>query len=140
MTRYRSLSPESTLQIGRSLAKNLHPGSILILTGSLGSGKTTLAQGIAEGLGIEEALRSPTYTYIIEYEGKVPLYHIDLYRVDEYDFIEELGLRDLLNGEGICLVEWGEKFRDFFPPYSIQITLSILSGGEREISIQRWDL
>ncbi|MBP7495648.1 MAG: tRNA (adenosine(37)-N6)-threonylcarbamoyltransferase complex ATPase subunit type 1 TsaE, partial [Spirochaetales bacterium] len=85
MTRYRSLSPESTLQIGRSLAKNLHPGSILILTGSLGSGKTILAQGIAEGLGIEESLRSPTYTYIIEYEGKVPLYHIDLYRVDEYD-------------------------------------------------------
>jgi tRNA threonylcarbamoyladenosine biosynthesis protein TsaE len=105
----------------------------------LGSGKTTLAQGIAEGLGIEETLRSPTYTYIIEYEGKVPLYHIDLYRVDEYDFLEELGLRDLLNGEGICLVEWGEKFRDFFPPYSIQITLAILSGEEREISIQRWD-
>lgn len=105
----------------------------------LGSGKTTFAQGVAEGLGIIEPIRSPTYLYVLEYEGKLPLHHIDLYRVEEEEFLEELGLRDLLFGKGVSVVEWWSKFPAFFPAQAIRVTFSILPEGGRSITVEGWN-
>ncbi|MCX7788609.1 MAG: tRNA (adenosine(37)-N6)-threonylcarbamoyltransferase complex ATPase subunit type 1 TsaE [Spirochaetes bacterium] len=127
-----------TREIGRTLASNLKAGSILLLDGGLGSGKTTFAQGVAEGLGIVEPLLSPTYLYVVPYEGKLPLYHIDLYRVEDEEFLEELGLRELLHGNGVSIVEWWSKFPAFFPEHGIRVTLTILPEGNRSITIKGW--
>lgn len=117
----------------------MQPGSILLLDGSLGSGKTTFAQGVAEGLGITEPIRSPTYLYLIEYVGKLPLYHIDLYRVEEEEFLDELGLRELLYGNGVSIVEWWTKFPEFFPKQSIRVSFIILPHGDRSIAVEGWN-
>lgn len=93
---------------------------------------------MAEGLGISEPLRSPTYLYVIEYEGRLPLYHIDLYRVEEEEFLEELGLRDLLYGNGVSVVEWWSKFPGFFPEQAIRVSFTILPEGDRSITVEGW--
>lgn len=93
---------------------------------------------MAEGLGISEPLCSPTYLYVIEYEGRLPLYHIDLYRVEEEEFFEELGLRELLYGTGISVVEWWSKFPVFFPEQAIRVSFTILPKGDRSIAVEGW--
>jgi len=104
-------SPEETLILGENLGKFLEPGDIVLLFGDLGAGKTTLTQGICKGLGLSvgEYIRSPTFTLINEYLGKFPIYHIDLYRMENLEDIEALGLEDVLFGQGISIVEWSEK-------------------------------
>jgi len=106
-----SKSPEETLVIGEKLGKTLRPGDIVLLFGDLGAGKTTLTQGICYGLGLprEEYIRSPTFTLVNEYKGKYPIYHIDLYRTDSLEDLENLGLEEIFFGEGIAIVEWAEK-------------------------------
>jgi tRNA threonylcarbamoyladenosine biosynthesis protein TsaE len=96
----------------------------------LGAGKTTLTKGIARGLGIEETVTSPTYTIISEYHGRLPLYHIDLYRINEPGEIENLGLRDILGGNGVCVVEWSEKLGDGASEWSSEpVCIAIRGGG-----------
>ncbi len=106
-------NPEETLILGEKLGKTLQSGDILLLYGDLGAGKTTLTQGICYGLGLarKEYIRSPTFTLINEYKGKGPIYHIDLYRVDTLEEIENLGLEEVLFGEGVSIVEWAEKLQ-----------------------------
>ena len=105
-------SHEETLAFGKHLGQWLQPGDIVLLFGDLGSGKTTLTQGLCRGLGLgqEEYIRSPTFTLINEYQGTVPIYHIDLYRLDTFKEIEALGLEEILfERQGVCIVEWAEK-------------------------------
>lgn len=109
--RFHSRSPEDTRKLGERIGRCLQSGDILLLFGDLGAGKTTLIQGITSGLdvGPDQYVRSPSFTLINEYTGRLPVYHIDLYRIESTGELADLGLEDYLFGEGVTLVEWGEK-------------------------------
>ena len=111
--------------------------SVVLLIGNLGAGKTTLAKGIADGLGaaVPDEVSSPTFTLIHEF-GDGRLYHIDLYRLEEPREVETLGLDDLFDREAVVLIEWGERFPQLLPPDRIEIRLRALDNDEREIEIQ----
>lgn len=136
MNKHRLQSEKETLQLANKIGEHLKSGMTILLEGDLGAGKTTFAKGIAQGLGIKRIVKSPTYTIIREYnEGRLPLYHMDLYRLNELE-AEELGLDEYFNGEGITLVEWPSIAPDELPKHHLHIQLS--HGGlfsERFISI-----
>lgn len=102
-------SPEETRELGRKLGKFASAGDIYLLVGQLGAGKTCLTQGIAWGLGIEEYTLSPSFVIMRELYGRLPLYHMDFYRLDNIKEIADLGLDDYLYGHGVCVIEWAEK-------------------------------
>ena len=106
-------------------------GDIFLLVGSLGTGKTCLTQGIAWGLNINEYTLSPSFVIIRELHGRLPLYHIDLYRLDHIEEVEELGLDDYLYGNGVCVIEWAEKGLSVLPTEYLLIQISYLSDTER---------
>ena len=126
-----SSSPEETQRIGESLGELAEADDIYILTGKLGAGKTCLTQGIALGLRIHESVLSPTFVLIRELKGRLPLYHIDLYRLDKIEEIAELGLDDYFYGHGVTVIEWGEKAGQLIPEESLSIEISYLSDKER---------
>lgn len=99
--------------MGRRLGGLLVAGDVLVLTGDLGAGKTQLTKGIAEGMGVEADVTSPTFTIEMVYEGtQMPLYHFDLYRLDDANQLEDTGIFDVLGADGVCAIEWGEQFAD----------------------------
>lgn len=117
-------SPEETRRIGRSLASLVSRGDLICLTGDLGAGKTNLVQGLAEGLGITEHITSPTFAIIKEYEtGRLPLYHIDVYRLDGARDLEPLGYEDYFFGDGVTAIEWGDKVSELIPENALTIEL-----------------
>ncbi len=133
---YLTRSPEETIALGRELAQSLQPPQIVVLTGDLGAGKTTLIKGLAEGFKAEsqENVTSPTFTLIHEYRGpKATLYHIDLYRVDSPRQLETLGIDDLRDDRSLILLEWGEKFERFQKEADAEI--KIKSQGEQDRKI-----
>lgn len=101
----------------------------------MGSGKTAFTKGIAEGLGIFNTITSPTFTLICEYEGKIPLFHMDLYRLNDVSEFEMAGGRDLIYSNGISVIEWAEKLTDYFPDNTIKINIEIEENGSRKITI-----
>jgi tRNA threonylcarbamoyladenosine biosynthesis protein TsaE len=128
---FSSGSPEETLALGERIGRSLKPGAVVALRGGLGAGKTCLAKGIARGLGVKETVTSPTYTIISEYRGRVPLYHIDAYRLAGDEDFEDLGGLEFLGGEGVALIEWSERIPRSLPPGHIGI--EIIPAGERRI-------
>jgi tRNA threonylcarbamoyladenosine biosynthesis protein TsaE len=116
--------------VGRKLGERSSPGDIILLCGGLGAGKTCLAQGILWGLGIEGFALSPSFVIIREYQGRIPLYHIDLYRLGTEE-VEDIGIEDYLYGEGVCVVEWADRGEAIFPPENLLINLSIVSETSR---------
>ena len=141
LNRYRTETPDQTIRLGLEIGKQLQPGSVVALHGPLGAGKTTLVKGIARSLNIEEALTSPSFTLIAEYEGSregnpVILYHIDLYRISHPQEIEDLGMEEILNGEGICVIEWAEKASEFLPESTVRVEIVIEDKGRRQIKIR----
>lgn len=116
---------QETIEFAKELTKYLKPGMLLSLEGDLGAGKTTFTKGIGEGLGIKRIIKSPTYTIIREYtDGKMPLYHIDLYRLDE-DEVEDLGLDEYFLGDGLSVVEWPSVAPDELPTERLALKLSV---------------
>ena len=104
---YETNGAEETFEVGMRLAKEAKAGDIYCLDGDLGTGKTVFSQGFAAGLGIKEAVNSPTFTIVCEYEeGRLPLYHFDVYRIEEPEEMEEIGYEEYFYGQGVCLVEW----------------------------------
>ena len=104
---YETFSPEQTFELGKKLGEEARPGLVYTLTGDLGVGKTVLAQGIAAGLGIEEAICSPTFTIVQVYEeGRLPFYHFDVYRIGDIEEMDEIGYEDYFYGDGLSLIEW----------------------------------
>ncbi|MGH4036624.1 MAG: tRNA (adenosine(37)-N6)-threonylcarbamoyltransferase complex ATPase subunit type 1 TsaE [Sphaerochaeta sp.] len=130
-----SHSSEETKEFGKKFAENLKPGAVISLRGSLGAGKTVIAKGIAEYLNIKEAIVSPTFTILQEYNGDLPLYHMDLYRISGCDEFEMMGGEEMLYGEGITLIEWSEKIDEMLPEDTIYLELTILENQDRVIDI-----
>ena len=129
-----SRSPEETRQFGRIIGELAHSGDIILLSGPLGAGKTCLAQGIAQGLGVTENAASPSYVLMREFAGRLPMYHMDLYRL-EFKEIDELGLNDYFYGRGVCVIEWAEKGVALMPAEHLAINLSYAGESERNIDI-----
>jgi tRNA threonylcarbamoyladenosine biosynthesis protein TsaE len=130
----RTWSEEETIELGRSIARTLPKKACVLLIGNLGAGKTTLAKGLIQGLGVAEPDEdaSPTFTLIHEYgEGRV--YHIDLYRLDKPEQVATLGLDDIFDKEAVVFIEWGERFPELMPAARIEIRLTTLSDQERQI-------
>jgi tRNA threonylcarbamoyladenosine biosynthesis protein TsaE len=131
-----SHSPEQTQKIGVSIGKLALPGDNFLLVGGLGAGKTCLTQGIAWGLDIKEYAASPSFVVIRELKGRLPLYHIDFYRLDHLEEIAELGLDDYLYGNGVCVVEWAEKGLGLLPPEHLLIEMNYVSDTERSLKLK----
>ena len=113
---YETNSPEETFALARQLGEQAGPGTVYTLTGDLGVGKTVFAQGLASGLGIEEAINSPTFTIVQVYdEGRLPFYHFDVYRIGDIEEMDEIGYEDYFYGDGVCLVEWAELIKELLP-------------------------
>ena len=119
-----SYSPEETFAIGKEIGEQLKPGDVYCLIGDLGVGKTVFTQGLAKGLGIEEPINSPTFTIIQEYhEGRIPLYHFDVYRIGDVSEMDELGYEEYFYGDGACLIEWGNLIEEILPKETVTITI-----------------
>jgi len=132
-----SHSPEQTQKFGVLIGQLALAGDIFLLVGALGAGKTCLTQGIAWGLDIKEYALSPSFVIVRELYGRLPLYHIDLYRLDHIEEIAELGLDDYLYGNGICVVEWAEKGLNILPTEHLLIQINYLSDTERSFQLKR---
>jgi tRNA threonylcarbamoyladenosine biosynthesis protein TsaE len=124
-------SPEETRELGRKIGKLSLPGDIYLLVGQLGAGKTCLTQGIAWGLGIEEYTLSPSFVIMRELHGRLPLYHMDFYRLDSINEIADLGLDDYLYGRGVCVIEWAEKGMDLLPDDHLLMKIRYISDSSR---------
>jgi tRNA threonylcarbamoyladenosine biosynthesis protein TsaE len=130
-------SPEETQQVGRSLAQRLAPPCVILLEGELGAGKTTLAKGIVAGLGAagEEEVTSPTFALVHEY-GPGGVYHVDLYRIETAAELETLGLDDILAGNTVVLVEWGEKLKRGFAGRAVRVRMEYAGENQRRITVE----
>lgn len=132
---------DETIKLGEIIGKSLEPGSIIALRGDLGAGKTVLVKGIARGLGIEDEPVSPTFVIMNAYEGRIPLYHFDLYRISGADELIGIGSEEFLFGGGVSAVEWADRVEEIFPEYTIYIDIKIPETGNgseniREIKIE----
>lgn len=131
-----SISPEQTQEIGRNLGQIAQPGDVILLTGNLGAGKTCLTQGIAWGLDTNEFAASPSFTLMREHYGRLPLYHVDFYRLDHVEDIYDLGIDDYLFGNGLCVIEWAEKGMELMPDERLLIEIEHVSENERKLSLK----
>ena len=130
-------SVEETVSLGKELALGLAGGEVVVLTGPLGAGKTCFIKGMALGLGIkEDEIKSPSFTLVNEYYGRLPLFHFDLYRMGKLDEMREIGWDEYLMRDGIIAVEWGEKAEEYLPAERIEVDFEILSEDSREITIR----
>ena len=121
---FESYSAEDTFAFGKKIGEEAKPGQVYTLIGDLGVGKTVFTQGVAAGLGIREAVNSPTFTIVQIYdEGRMPFYHFDVYRIGDVEEMEEIGYEDCFYGEGLCLIEWANLIGEILPEHYTQITI-----------------
>ena len=134
---FHSKTPAETQTIGEQIGRQLRQGDLVALIGDLGTGKTCLTQGIAKGIGVysNQIVNSPSYTLINEYDGKIPIYHVDLYRIQNHDELLDLGLDEYMEGNGICIIEWADKLESLLISHT-KIQITWLSEMMREIKIQ----
>jgi len=133
--KFISKSPEETIKLGEKLGELAQPGDIFLLTGNLGTGKTCLTQGIARGLKSQDYVLSPTFVLMRELNGRIPLYHIDLYRLDNIAEIADLGLDDYLFGKGLSIIEWADKGLAVLPAEHLLVKIDYLNDNERRIEL-----
>ena len=136
-----SFSPEDTFALGKSIGEKAQPGQIYTLEGDLGTGKTVFTQGIAQGLGITEPVNSPTFTIVQIYEeGRIPLYHLDVYRIGDISEMDEIGYEDYFYGDGVCLIEWANLIEELLPERYVEIRIekNLEKGFDyREITVSQ---
>ena len=130
-----SHSPEETQDIGKKLGQMAQSGDVILLVGNLGAGKTCLTQGIAWGLNIDGYARSPSFVVVNEYKGRLPMFHIDLYRLDSIAEVADLGLDDYLYGRGLCVVEWADKAIELLPTQNLLIKIDMIGDNERRLEL-----
>lgn len=131
---YESQSEHETFTIAEKLAKLLNPGNVLTLEGELGTGKTVFTKGIAKGLEVEDVITSPTFTIVKEYKGKYPLYHMDVYRLENSD--EDIGFLEYFEGDGISIIEWAQFIEMYLPQERLNITIEFLDFERRKITFE----
>lgn len=135
----KTYSEKETFELGKRIANAVNPGTVILFYGDLGAGKTVMTKGIAAGLGITEMITSPTFTIMQEYEGgRMPLYHLDVYRIEDPDEMEEVGLNEYIYGNGLTVIEWAEQIEDILPEDAIKITIerNVENPEERDIRIE----
>ncbi|NBC64236.1 MAG: tRNA (adenosine(37)-N6)-threonylcarbamoyltransferase complex ATPase subunit type 1 TsaE [Bacteroidetes bacterium] len=137
MKTVQSSSPDETIKIAKEFAKTVKTGDVICLDGNLGAGKTQFVKGFVQGLGLSaDIVSSPTFTIINEYEGELPVYHFDCYRLEHVQEALEIGAEEYLYGDGVCVIEWPDRIIDLLPPSSKHVTFSITGKKKREISFQ----
>lgn len=124
----RTRSPDDTRELAASLAELAQSGDLLLLVGDLGAGKTTFTQGFAAALGISEPVTSPTFTLAREYDGRLLLHHLDVFRLDQISEVLDLGLPELLDSDGVILIEWGDAIRQALPNDYLEVALTFIEG------------
>ena len=138
MLTFTTSSAEETIALGQKIGKLLKKGDIIAMQGTLAAGKTTITKGIAQALGITETITSPTFCLISEYQGTMPLYHMDVYRLDGTEDFINLGTDDMLYGDGVSIIEWSEKIMDELPSSTIILKITPQEDGKRLIEIDNW--
>lgn len=137
MASFTSNSPAETETFGRQLAADIRAGSILALTGDLGSGKTQFVKGLVAGLGSNAPVTSPTFTIVHEYAGgRLPIYHFDFFRLEDRQSIARLGLDEYFFGDGVSVVEWADRFSEFIPEQARWIGFEVKSESSRFIKVK----
>lgn len=135
-------TPEDTRKVAEALAELLLPGDVVSLTGDLGAGKTTFVQGAARGLGVTDQVTSPTFVLVREYRGEVPIFHVDVYRLDSLQEAIDLGAEELLDPPGVTFVEWGDAIVPLLPDEHLRVELRTEDGDARRLSFSghgpRW--
>lgn len=140
MIKITTHSAEETIALGEKIGSLLKPGDIIAMSGTLAAGKTTITKGIAKSLGVNDTITSPTFCLISEYEGtKMPLFHMDVYRLDSVEDFINLGVDDMLFGEGVCIIEWSEKIKSELPKNTIWMNIMPEDDGSRIISLDNWN-
>ena len=138
---YTSNSPQETFALGKRLGEQAKPGEVYCLDGDLGVGKTIFTQGFAAGLGIDEPVNSPTFTIVQIYEeGRIPLYHLDVYRIGDISEMDEIGYEDYFYGDGVCLIEWANLIEELLPERYVEIRIekNLEKGFDyREITVSQ---
>jgi len=135
---YRTKTVTDTIRLGQMIGRLLQAGDVLALQGALAAGKTQLTKGIAQGLDIFEPVTSPTFTIISEYYGRLPLYHMDVYRLGTPEEFLDLGIDDMLYGQGVCIIEWSEKVMSELPASTIRIEISVQEDSSRTVTLTNW--
>ena len=138
MLTFTTSSAEETIELGKKIGKLLKKGDIIAMQGTLAAGKTTITKGIAAALGITETITSPTFCLISEYQGTMPLYHMDVYRLDGTEDFINLGTDDMLYGDGVSIIEWSEKIMEELPSNTIILKITPHEDGKRIIEIDNW--
>lgn len=131
---YKTYSAEETIELGKKIGNILNPNDVVLLTGDLSAGKTTLTKGIGKALGVTKIINSPTFTIVKEYKGKCPLYHLDLYRLDGLN--NDFDLEEYIEGDGVCVIEWPYQVEEILPKEYLEINLKRLSEFERSIEVR----
>ena len=138
MLTFTTKTSEETIELGKRIGSKLQKGDVIAMQGPLAAGKTTITKGIAQALGIDDTITSPTFCLISEYYGKMPLYHMDVYRLDGTEDFINLGTDDMIYGDGVSIIEWSEKIMDELPKKTIILKISPSEDGSRTITIENW--
>ena len=134
---FRTESAADTQQLAYSVATLVVPGDLVLLVGEMGAGKTAFAQGFAVGLGVADQVTSPTFTLVRHYEGRITMHHVDVYRLDTMAEVHELGMNELLDGDGVTLIEWGDVIRAILPSDHLEVALNFgPTEFERSIEVR----
>lgn len=121
---FESFSAEETYALGKKFGEEAMPGTVFCLSGDLGVGKTVFTKGFAAGLGVTDTVNSPTFTIVQEYQGRLPFYHFDVYRIEEPEEMEEIGYEDYFYGDGVCMIEWAELIGELLPAEAVKVCIS----------------
>ena len=135
---FHTKTADETIALGRRLGEKLRKGDVIAMQGTLAAGKTTITKGIAEALGVKDVITSPTFCLISEYSGKMPLYHMDVYRLEGAEDFVNLGTDDMIYGDGVSVIEWSEKIMSELPKKTIKLVITPQDDGSREITIDNW--
>lgn len=132
----RDLSLLEVQEVAKALAKGTKPGEVIVLTGELGAGKTTFSKAFGEGLSCPEVVSSPTFTLVNEYYGRLPLYHFDTYRLTDAGDVWDLGFDEYFFGDGVCLLEWGERIAEVLPEDRLEISFEKVDEDHRSLFLR----
>ncbi len=125
--------PEATRRLAAAVAELARPGDVVLLAGDLGAGKTAFAQGFGAALGVDEPITSPTFTLVNRYEGRLPLHHLDVYRLDRLEEVSDLGLEEFLDEEGVVLIEWGDRITPVLPADFLEVRITLGDGDDDRV-------